>query len=143
MYEDILNRAMTMNKASAGNLQILNKNDESLEIVVSSGLSSQFVNHFTKVNAHDGSVCARAMRTRKTAVVEDLSEDKFFAPHLQVALNDGIHSVQSTPLISKTGQFVGIISVHFKLPRHRLQTKLLNFENFCGKTADMIESYLN
>jgi len=143
MYDDILRRAMTMNKASAGNLQILNKNDDSLEIVVSSGLSTRFLNHFTKVNASDGSVCARAMRTRKTVIVEDLSADKYFSPHLSIALHDGIHSVQSTPLISHKGQFVGIVSVHYKLPRRRVQTELLNFEYFCSKTADMIEGYLN
>ena len=143
MYWDILHRAMIINKASAGNVQILNKQDESLEIVISSGLSSQFLSHFTKVNTYDGSVCARAMHTGKTVFVKDLSEDKFFAPHLPIALREGIHSVLSTPLISSNGQFVGIVSMHYKLPRRRLQNELLDFEKFCGKTADMIEGYLN
>ena len=143
MYEKILQQAMTMNKASCGNLQILNKKDQSLEIVVSSGLSSQFLNYFKKVETHDGTVCARALRMRKTVFVPELAMDQFFTPHLKITSLEGIHSVQSTPLISQTGQLIGIISMHYKLPRRHLDAELSKFESFCITTADMIETYLN
>jgi GAF domain-containing protein len=143
MYEKILQQAMTINKASCGNLQIINNRDQSLEIVVSSGLSSQFLDHFKKVQTHDGSVCARALRTRKTIFVPDLSTDQFFAPHLTIARIEGIHSVQSTPLISQSGKLIGVVSMHYKLPRRHMDNDHSKFEKFCSNTADMIETYLN
>jgi GAF domain-containing protein len=142
MYEKILQQAMTMNKASFGNLQILNNRDQSLEIVASSGLSQQFLNYFKKVEGHDGTVCARALRMRKTVFVPDLATDNFFAPHSNIARVEGIHSVQSTPLISQSGKLIGVISMHYKLPRHPA-SGVSKFEKFCSHTADMIESYLN
>ncbi|HEY1872153.1 MAG TPA: GAF domain-containing protein [Chitinophagaceae bacterium] len=142
MYEKILQQAMTINRASCGNVQILNKHDQSLQIVVSVGLSSQFLDHFNKVGKHDGSVCARALQTRKTVFVPDLGTDEFFAPHLEIARTEGIHSVQSTPLISRAGQLIGIVSIHYKLPRIP-DTEFSKFEIFCSNMADMIETYLN
>lgn len=143
MYEKILRQAMMINRASCGNMQILNKHDQSLEIVISVGLSGQFLEHFKKVGTHDGSVCARALQARRTIFVSDLSTDEFFVPHLKIALAEGIRSVQSTPLISRTGQLIGMVSTHYKLPRRHADTEFSKFEIFCGNTADMIEAYLN
>lgn len=140
--DNLLQQAMMMNKTKAGTLQILNKKNHTLEIVASSGLSSEFIKHFKSVNADDGSVCGRALKTGKTIFIEDLTQDKQFARHLNLALQNNIIAVQSTPLISGKGHIVGMISTHFNTPVKLSKNTLEKFEAFCREAADKFEELI-
>ena len=142
MYENILHQGMMLNKTKTGTLQIINNKEHSLEIVYSAGVSKKFVDHFKIVEAGDGSVCGRALKNGQSIYVSDLTQDESFVPHLKIALHDGIRAVQSTPLISKNGKVIGILSTHFKLPKKLSKTELTLFENFCQKAADNIEEVI-
>lgn len=142
MLDNFLQQAMMLNKTKAGTLQIINNEEYSLDIAASSGLSRAFIDHFKKVTINDGSVCARALKKGKTIFIENLIQDKSFAPHLTVALENNIHAVQSTPLISSNGNIVGMISTHYKLPHNPSKFELTSFENFCRIAADKIEQVI-
>jgi GAF domain-containing protein len=142
LLDNLLQQAMVMNKTKAGTLQIINAKEQSLELIVSFGLDTTFTEHFKKVMINDGSVCARALERGETIFIEDLRQDRSFAPHLPVALQNNITAVQSTPMISQNGNIVGIMSTHFKLPRKPSKVEIAKFQNFCRNAAVIIEEYI-
>ena len=139
VLDNLLQQAMIICGTKAGTLQLINKKNNTLEIASSFGLSSEFIEHFKVVNCEDGSVCGRALQKRETIFIEDLTTDKLFAKHLNLALQNNIIAVRSTPLISSLGNVIGMISVHFNTPRKLSKNSIEEMEFFCRKAADKIE----
>src|SRR5262249_31765944 len=71
---------------------------------------------FASVGPESGSACGRALRTRETVCIEDVTQDSDFAPHHEIAAQAGFRAVQSEPLIGRGGQLVGVLSIHFRKP---------------------------
>jgi len=139
VLDNLLQHAMMMCGTKAGTLQLVNETNNTLEFAASFGLSDEFINHFRIVTCDDGSVCGRALKKKETIYIDDLTTDKSFAKHLNLALQNKIISVQSTPLISGSGKIVGIVSVHFSTRRKKPWNNMHEFESFCTKAADKIE----
>lgn len=143
VVDNLLQHAMMMCETKAGTLQLLNNTKDTLEIAASFGLSKEFITHFRLVRCDDGSVCGRALAKGKTVFVADLTKDALFAMHLNLALQNNIRSVLSTPLISSRNKIVGMISVHFTIPHGISKIDLQAFESFCRKAADKIEELIS
>ena len=139
VLDNLLQQAMMMCETKAGTLQLVNETGDTLEIVTSFALPNEFLTHFKFVTCNDGSVCGRALAKGETIYIEDLTTDVSFARHLNLALQNNIIAVQSTPLISSSGNIVGMISVHFTKPKKINNTGLQAFESFCKRAADKIE----
>src|SRR6266498_2005151 len=118
MYENILLQALLINKTKTGTLHIINNSEHSLELVFYTGLTKEFADHFKIVTPEDGSICGRALKTGRSVFIPDLSRDESFAPHMKYVIESGIRSVQSTPLISRKENVIGVLSTHYKLPRN-------------------------
>jgi GAF domain-containing protein len=142
LLDNLLQQAMMMSETKAGTLQLLNTTNHTLQIATSFGLSKEFITHFSTVSCDDGSVCGRALAKGETIIIDDLTTDRSFARHLNLALQNNIRAVQSTPLIASSGKIVGMISVHFSAPKKIPKTRLQAFESFCQKAADKIEELI-
>lgn len=95
-----------------GNLQLMDWKLGHLEIAAQRGFSRQFLERFRIVKRTDDCACGRAFHLRDTVVVEDVANDPAFLSLREAAQQAGFRSVQSTPLISRSGALLGIISTH-------------------------------
>jgi len=143
ILDNFLQQAMMLNGTKAGSLQMINTHDHSLELVSSFGLSNEFIEHFKKVTINDGSICSRALQTGQTVFIGDITQDKQFARHLFVTMQDNINSIQSTPMICSNGRIMGMISTHSSITRNPSKTNLTKFESFCRDAADKIEGFIS
>jgi len=143
VLDNLLQQAMIICRTKAGTLQLINKKNNTLEIASSFGLSPEFIEHFKVVNCDDGSVCGRALQKQETIFIEDLTTDKLFAKHLNLALQNNIIAVRSTPLISSLGNVIGMISVHFNTPKKLSKNSIEEIDSFCRKAADKIEELIS
>jgi PAS domain S-box-containing protein len=76
---------------------------------------------------------------RERVVVEDVETDPSFAPHLHIVAAAGYRAVQSTPLFSRSGEPLGMISTHFR-QRHRPSERELRLTDlYARQAAEMIE----
>jgi GAF domain-containing protein len=91
----------------------------------------------------DGSVCDRALQKQETIFIEDLTTHKLFANHLNLALQNNIIAVRSTPLISSLGNVIGMMWVHFKTPKKFSNNSIVEIDSFCRKAADKIEELIS
>ena len=141
LLEEVLSATIALQKADFGNLQLYNPHTQSLEIVAQHGFRQEFLDHFASV-PEDSAACGRALRDKERVIIEDVQSDSAFAPHRQIAAAAGYRAVQSTPLFSRSGQPLGMISTHFRQP-HRPSERELRFTDFYARQAsDMIERKL-
>ena len=113
-----LSWCLKVNGTARGNIQLMDWRLGYLTIAAHRGFHEDFVRRFAHVRARDGTACGRAIGSRCSIVIEDVLTDREFAPYRASAAEFGFRAVQSTPLISRSGAFVGVISVHFPV-RHR------------------------
>jgi hypothetical protein len=107
----LLEGALSLMGAEAGNIQLLDPRDGSLILVTQLGFGPEFLDHFAVVN-DAGSVCGRAASSCAQVVVPDVREDLACAPHQRVFRAGGVRAVQSTPLVDRAGRMIGMISTH-------------------------------
>jgi GAF domain-containing protein len=87
--------------------------DDRLRLLASHGFDSATVEAFEWVSTDTGTVCAEALRTGRRVIVPDIEMCHFIGATAHEGLRkSGIRAVQSTPLISRSGRLVGMISNH-------------------------------
>jgi GAF domain-containing protein len=109
----LLHNALKLSNARFGNVQFVSWEEGYVEIEAQSGFGDEFLNFFERVRFADSSACARALRDRRPIVVEDVTKDRQFAPYSEILHRANVRAVQSTPMISSSGAFVGVLSTHF------------------------------
>jgi len=138
LLEEILDDTIALENADFGNIQIYNPDAQALEIVAQRGFQQNMLEHFRSV--HDtGAACGRAMKLRRRVIIEDVETDLEFAPHRHIAASAGFRAVQSTPLFTRSSEFLGMLSTHFRRP-HRPSLRDLRFiDLYARHAADVIE----
>ena len=112
----VLDRAIAIDGARAGNIQLFNPSLGGLEIVAQRGFDSAFLQLFCLVRPDDPSACARAFRNRERVVIADVNEDPHFVPYLSMMSHARVRGVQSTPVLDDRAVPIGVLSTHFPTP---------------------------
>jgi two-component sensor histidine kinase len=112
-----------------------------LQMLASRGLPPEGVRFWEWVRADSGCTCGEVLRTGKRAIAEDVANCAFMAgkPDRDVLLAAGIQAGQSTPLITRSGKLVGMISTHWAKPHRPSERDLRMFDILARPTADLIE----
>src|SRR5467141_726573 len=138
LLEEVLNAIIALQNADFGNVQLYDPETKTLEIVAHRGFQRSFLDYFSSVN-EPGAACGRAMQRRERVIIEDVLADPDFEPHRQIAASAGFRAVQSTPLFSRSGEPLGMISTHFRQP-HRPSGHDLRFTDLYARLAgELIE----
>jgi GAF domain-containing protein len=113
----VLDAGIDATGADFGNVQLVNPSTGALEIAAQRGFGPDFLAFFREVR-EAGSACGVAMRSRRCAVVDDVRTHPTFAGSRarEIVLDAGVLAVQSTPLIAPSGELMGVISTHFRVP---------------------------
>jgi len=101
-----------------GNIQVFDRQKKSLRIKAQIGFKSPFLDFFASVHDARGASCGAALKTAERIIVEDVRQSEIFAgtTALQVLLDAGVQSCQSTPLIGPAGELVGMLNTHYREP---------------------------
>ncbi len=85
--------------------------------------------------------CGVALRTGKRVIVPDVQACDFIAgsPDLEAYRDCGIQAVQTTPLLSRDGQILGMISTHWRQPHQPPERDLRLLDVLARQAADLIE----
>jgi two-component sensor histidine kinase len=113
---------------------------DALFITAQRGFDDRFVKFFADVR-DDASACAAAMRAGQRVVVEDVICSEIFAgkPSQMVLIDAGVRAVISTPLMSSTGNLLGMISTHFNKPHRPSERELHLMDLLARQGADYLE----
>lgn len=140
LYRDILDAAIALTHADAGTVQILNPERDALEILATKGFSPHVTEHFRWVSAKSATSCGAALRAGRRTYVD--FDDPALADLLEMRLHtgDGYYAAQSTPLVTRSGRPIGMVSTHWRQRRHRSNERELRYLDLLARqTADLLE----
>lgn len=140
LYDEIMAAAIALMQADAGSLQFFDEATQELVIITAQCLEQFVVEHFRRVDASSNTSCGIALRTGDRTFVDfDVSQSEDPDGSLRLHLEAGLLSAQSTPLITRSGKAIGMISTHWR-KHHRPGDRELRFLDLLARqAADLIE----
>ena len=143
LLEHIVDAAIAITAADVGHIQLHHPESGTLKIVASRGLGHEFLDAFAVVREGQG-CCGEAMRLHERVVVEDVASSPLFARghDVSVLLAAGVRAIQATPLVTRSGQLVGMLSTHYRAPRRPAERDLRVLDLLARQAADWIERRL-
>lgn len=136
---EVLDATITLIGADMGNVQLLNPQTGMLDVAAHRGCGPEFLEHFRCVRLDDGTACGRAMKGGERVVIEDVQADAGHVPHLHIARLENWHGVQSTPLMARNGEVLGVLSTHYRTPHRPAERDLRKLDLYARQAADFIE----
>jgi signal transduction histidine kinase/CheY-like chemotaxis protein len=137
--EEILRASIDLLGADMGNIQLYDPVEKVLKIAAQQGFEVDFLDRYSTVCAESGTTCGRALRSALRVAIEDVQADAEYAAHLEAASKAGYRSVQSTPLLSRDGKPLGMLSTHFRLPRQPDEHQFRILDLYARQAAEFIE----
>ena len=135
LHDEILDAAITIMGSDMASIQIIDKDKDALRMLAWRGFDPAFgeIFAFNGLDAKTSWSVARSVGHR--VVVPDVETCDFIVgtPALEEHRKTGIRAVQSTPLISRDGQLVGMLSTHWRQPHQPSERDLRLFESWRGK----------
>lgn len=142
LLEEIMHAAVAIVGAEMGTLQLIE--GDTLRIVAHAGHQPPFLDFFRAAETRD-SVCGAALKQGCRVVVEDVESSPLFAgsPSLPVLHAAGVRAVQSTPLFSRKGKMLGVLTTQWRTPHAPREPDLWRLDLLARQAADLIESSAN
>ena len=140
LLQEVMDAAVAIMGAQFGTLQVLEA-DESLRIVAHYGHRQPFLDFFAEAE-NRASVCGEAMRCGRRVVVSNIEVSPLFAgtPSLGVLREAGVRAVQSTPMLSRAGGLLGILTTQWSCQYVPNERDLWRVDLLVRQAADLIES---
>jgi len=144
LFAQILGAAIELMAADAGSIQMLAADAESLTLLGCRQFHPASAAFWRRVTADASSACGQALRTGERVLVADVENCHLMTgtQDLDAYRRSGIRAVQSTPLRSRAGRPLGIISTHWRRPHTPTEDALRLFDVLARQAADLIERAL-
>jgi PAS domain S-box-containing protein len=141
LYAQIVEAAIAVMRSDMGSMQMLHLERNELQLLASSGFNPAAAAYWEWVRADSTSSCGVALDKGERVIVPDVEASEFMAgtPDLEYNRLSGIKAVQSTPLISRSGCVVGMISTHWRRALQPSESSLRMLDVLARQAADLIE----
>jgi PAS domain S-box-containing protein len=141
LYNHILDAATSLMSSDMASMQLLDPERNRLRLLASKGFHPQSASFWEWVYLDSGSTCGLALFSGCRVVVADVETCDFMAgtTDLDEYRRSNIRAVQSTPLLSRSGQLLGMISTHWREPHQPPERALRRLDVLARQAADLIE----
>ena len=141
MFEAVLDGALALAATDLGFLSVCDADRESLELKAQRGFDAWLVDELRWI-APGAGPAGTAFRERERVAIEDVEADHVTASERAVARRAGFRASHSTPLISRSGHVVGVLSAHFREPHRASEREQQLIELYLHTAADQVENAL-
>jgi PAS domain S-box-containing protein len=141
IYTQIVDAAIALLRADMGSLQTFLPDSAELLLLASRGFDPSTTKAWKRVSVRAGTVCAEALRRGERVIVHDVRQNDFLKNKKmrEVFRRCHVRAVQSTPLISRKGQLVGMLSNHWRQPHQPSVRELRLLDVLRRQAADLLE----
>jgi PAS domain S-box-containing protein len=141
LFSLILDAAMELMAADAGSVQLLNQDNESLTLLAWRNFHPESVAYWQHVTVETECACGVALRNWERVLIADTEICEFLrgTQDLQEYRRSGIRAAQTTPLLSREGRPLGMISTHWRAPHTPTEDDFRLFDVLARQAADLIE----
>lgn len=141
LFDQILDTALELMKADAVSIQLLDNDGKRLRRVATRNLHPDSTEYWTWVDASHASTCGQALSKNERVVLDDVeaSPELVGTGDLEAFRASRTRAVQSSPLLTRTGQPIGMISTHWRTPRRLDEVDFGLFDILARQVADLFE----
>jgi PAS domain S-box-containing protein len=141
IYEAIVDAATRLMKSQFASMQMVvaGTSPPQLKLLASRGFDEAAQTAWDIVTPESASSCSVAMGRAARAIIPDFEKADPAAVNIPAYLGVGIRAAQSTPLFSRGGELVGMISTHWSHPHRPAASELRNFDILARQCADLLE----
>jgi PAS domain S-box-containing protein len=133
LLEEMLDAAIDISKADMGNIQLLEHG--AVKIAAQRGFD------FFDAGYDGLGACGAALQRGERIIVDDAASSEFFVgtPALPVMARANALAVQATPLVSRSGETLGVVSTYYKTRRRPTDHELRLLDTLARQAADLLE----
>jgi PAS domain S-box-containing protein len=140
IYDAILTAAADVMGSECASIQMLDAAGD-LQLLAHRGYDPRSAAYWQTVDSSSGSTCGVALTTGERVVVHDVEDSGLVSDSgdLQSYRWTGMRAVQTTPLLSRSGKPLGMLSTHWKRPHTPSRRDYKLFDVLARQAADAIE----
>jgi PAS domain-containing protein len=141
LYQKIVDAAVAIMHSDSASMQILDEGEDALRMLAWTGFDPAFAKIFALNGPDTKTSCSAARGAGHRVIVPDVETCDFIVgmPALADHRKTGIRAVQSTPLFSRGGRLLGMISTHWRTPHTPAESDLRQFDILARQAADLME----
>jgi PAS domain S-box-containing protein len=146
LHDGIVDAAVALLRSDMGTMQLFDPMRGKLRLLAARGFAPEFVKAFEWVGPETGTSCAAALSAGRRVVITNIDTSDFIVSGSSTdkALREcGIRAAQSTPLVSRSGAVLGMITNHWRAPHEPKERELLLMDLLARQAADLIERKQN
>lgn len=139
ILDEILRTAVAVEGTDMGLLSLWEPETNCLRVRASLGFDAEFLKHAATVPTGVGA-CGVSFREKRRIIVEDIETDPLLAPDRNAVCGVGVKSIHSTPLITRSGEVVGVLSLHFRWLHKPSDREIHVIDLLARQAVDFIEN---
>jgi len=141
LYLRILDAAADLMASDMASMQVFDPERNALRLLAWKGFHPQTAVFWEWVRLDSGCSCAAALAAGQRIIVPDVETSEFVVgtPDADEYRRSGIRAVQSTPLVSRAGRLLGMISTHWRAVHRPSERALRALDVLARQAADLIE----
>ncbi|MYN29193.1 hybrid sensor histidine kinase/response regulator [Duganella levis] len=141
LYQKLVEAATVIMRSEFGSMQRYDPTKGALQLIAQHGLDEEAVAYWQWVKPGRATTCGKALEVGERVIVSDFEACEFISgsEDLIAFRKAGVRAAQSTPLLTRNGRLVGMITTHWtskQLPSAR-DLRLLDI--IARQAADLIE----
>ncbi|MBB6165563.1 PAS domain-containing protein [Rhizobium wenxiniae] len=137
-FDELCEAARALMRSDCASIQVYDHVTAKLELVGHMGFHPDSAAFWKWVDAGFGSACGRALSTGERVIVPDIDLFEADALDVEAFRRSSILSVQSTPLVARTGQVVGMMSTQWHRRDATAEASYRFFDILARLAADFI-----
>jgi signal transduction histidine kinase/ActR/RegA family two-component response regulator len=140
-YQKLVDAAAMLMRSDFASMQRFDPERGALQLIAHKGFSVEALAFWEWVPPLRPCACGLALHRQERCIVPDYEAWEFVAGSNELAAfrAAGVRAVQSTPLLSRSGILVGMISTHWKHPHQPSERDLRLLDIIARQAADLIE----
>jgi signal transduction histidine kinase/CheY-like chemotaxis protein len=138
VLEEVLSAAMSVQGADLGLLSLCDTERVGLNVKAHRGFDEILKDGEWLTNG--AVICGACYEQGQRLVIEDVEAEPAFAAYREVARLVGFRACHSTPLFTRNGNIIGVLSVHFRHPHRPSERETRLIDLYARMAADIIEN---
>jgi PAS domain S-box-containing protein len=141
LYERVVGAAIGVMSSNMGSMQTFHPEHNELRLLAWRGFHPESAAFWERVHLDSACTCGVALSAGCRVIVPDIEACDFMAGtgDLDAYRRSNIRAVQSTPLVSRSGRLLGMISTHWREPHQPSERALRSLDVLARQAADLIE----
>jgi len=141
LYDTIIDATIAIMQSQHASMQIFDPDSRELKLLNVRGFDDHAKALWRSVSLDSSAICSQALKTGEHVTVSDVNASDFLtgSDDRKVFLQLGVRAIQSTPLYSRTGELLGILSTYWTEPHQPTERAQRLLDILARQAADLIE----